>query len=349
MFWVPSGLLTITSVPMIGMGMQVAISCAANSILSFLVFWLVFGTTMKSYPTHGGNYTCPVNSTLHPGSDEKCFFKAPIYLVATVVGMVALVFAQNIAVKLGLEKESTSDPNGYGDGDAASAPLLSINQDAASSGRKKKTGFFTFVMGLFLSIMCGVFAAAQFGVITVGKASVLKANNCTKAQKVCPAQSIVVHNVTRPAGYVTEAFDNHGSWLVSFGIGALGFTIFLYAIASAVNMARGKPRPGFHWDVMHFAGVGAGSCWALANFLQLAAVVAGGNAIIMAQTLSAQIIASGLFAIFFYKEGGGKGAKTVWFAAALWTLAAMVLLGLEKGKSGAAGGSTNASLAGDEL
>jgi hypothetical protein len=50
----------------------------------------------------------------------------------------------------------------------------------------------------------------------------------------------------------------------------------------------------------------------------------------MAQTLSAQIIASGLFGIFFYKEGGGQGSKLVWFVSALWTLAAMVLLGLEK-------------------
>jgi len=341
MFWVPSGLLTITSVPMIGMGMQVAISCAANSILSFMVFWLVFGTTMKSYPIHG-NFTCPINATLHPESTEKCFFKAPIYLVATVVGMVALVFAQKIAVKLGIEKEKGSAYD-----DPASAPLMSINQDAAGGAKKKKTGFFVFMMGLFLSIMCGVFAAVQFGVITVGKSHVLKANGCTKKQKVCPAHA----NANGPAGFVTEAFDNHGSWLVSFGIGALGFTLFLYCIASVYNIARGMPRPGFHWDVMHFAGVGAGSCWALANFLQLAAVVAGGNAIIMAQTLSAQIIASGLFAIFFYGEGGGKGAKIVWFVAALWTLFAMVMLGLEKGKSGAAasGGSNTTFVGYNEL
>jgi len=308
MFWVPSGLLTITSVPMIGMGMQVAISCAANSILSFLVFWLVFGAKMKEYPIHN----CTDMSAPH------ChYFRAPIYLGATVIGMVALVFAENIAIKLGLETKKSptySDPS--------EAPLLSLNDDAAASaGKTKKTGFFVFMMGLVLSIMCGVFAAAQFGVITIGKDHVYKMNHCNSSDtKACPAT-------------VIEAFDNHGSWLVSFGMGALAFTLILLSIASVFNIARGKPRPSLHWDVLQFAGVGAGSCWALANFLQLSAVVAGGNATVMAQTLSAQIIASGLFGIFFYKEGGGKGAKATWFVAALWTLGAMVLLGLEKGKA----------------
>ena len=304
--------------------MQVAISCAANSILSFLVFWLVFGAKMKEYPIHN----CTDMSAPH------ChYFRAPIYLGATVIGMVALVFAENIAIKLGLETKksptysqqstkyeaSTLLPATYSD--PSEAPLLSLNDDAAAStGKTKKTGFFVFMMGLVLSIMCGVFAAAQFGVITIGKDHVYKMNHCNSSDtKACPAT-------------VIEAFDNHGSWLVSFGMGALAFTLILLSIASVFNIARGKPRPSLHWDVLQFAGVGAGSCWALANFLQLSAVVAGGNATVMAQTLSAQIIASGLFGIFFYKEGGGKGAKATWFVAALWTLGAMVLLGLEKGK-----------------
>jgi hypothetical protein len=48
-FWVPSGLLTIASVPLIGMAMQVAVNCAANAVLTFLVFWLVFKSKMKAF------------------------------------------------------------------------------------------------------------------------------------------------------------------------------------------------------------------------------------------------------------------------------------------------------------
>jgi hypothetical protein len=65
----------------------------------------------------------------------------------------------------------------------------------------------------------------------------------------------------------------------------------------------------------------------------------------MAQTLSAQIIASGLFGILYYKEGGGRGSKVVWAVAAVWTLFAMVFLGLEK--AAAANASKNSTLAED--
>jgi hypothetical protein len=77
---------------MIGMGMQVAISCAANALLSFLVFWLVFDTPMKEYYTHDYNAT---------SGEGHMYYKAPIFLAATVLGMVALVYAEKIAIKLG--------------------------------------------------------------------------------------------------------------------------------------------------------------------------------------------------------------------------------------------------------
>ena len=48
------------------------------------------------------------------------------------------------------------------------------------------------------------------------------------------------------------------------------------------------------------------------------------------QTNSACIIVSGLLGIFYYHEGGSLTLKLVWAAAAAWTLASIVLLGLEK-------------------
>lgn len=88
--------------------------------------------------------------------------------------------------------------------------------------------------------------------------------------------------------------------------------------------------PSFNFGVLKFAGVAAGSFWVLGNFLNTTAVELGGNAVIMAQTLCSSIITSGLLGIFYYGEGGSFAAKMIWALAALWTLASMVLLGLEK-------------------
>jgi hypothetical protein len=109
-------------------------------------------------------------------------------------------------------------------------------------------------------------------VITIGKTHAYKQNNCSDNHDECPAA-------------LTESFDNFGSWLVSFGIGALGVTLILLAIVTCYRMAFGKGAPGsaerrmpsLNWKVLRFAGVGAGSCWALANFLITAAVVIGSS------------------------------------------------------------------------
>lgn len=41
--WLPSGLATIFAVPIIGVSMANVIICSFSSVLSFVVFWLVFG------------------------------------------------------------------------------------------------------------------------------------------------------------------------------------------------------------------------------------------------------------------------------------------------------------------
>jgi len=295
-FWVPSGLLTIGSVPLIGMAMQVAVSCAANAVLTFLVFWLVFGSKMKEYSCGDGCH----------------YYRAPIYLAATVLGMFALIFAPAIAVKLGLDKKKTK-----ADDEERQALLINTEREAAGAKKGKASEYYLFVLGMVLSVGCGVFAASQYAVLTVAKSAVAKENNCSFKKKDCPKD-------------VTEAYDNFGSWLVSFGIGAIGVTLILLAIVSVAKMMQGLPLPALHWNVLKRSGVAAGICWSIANFLIIAGNVIHGNAVIMAQVLSFQIITSGLFGMLWYGEGGGKASKVIWSVAALWTLASMVLLGLEK-------------------
>jgi hypothetical protein len=64
------------------------VSCSANTTLTFLVFWLVFKSKMKSYSCGG----------------DCVYYRAPIYLAAVVLGMFALIFAKPLAVLLGMER-----------------------------------------------------------------------------------------------------------------------------------------------------------------------------------------------------------------------------------------------------
>ena len=66
--WIPAGLTTIWSVPIIGMGLQVAVAASSSAIVSFCTFWLLFGTKMKEHSCGG---TC-------------VYYLAPLYLFFTV-------------------------------------------------------------------------------------------------------------------------------------------------------------------------------------------------------------------------------------------------------------------------
>jgi hypothetical protein len=79
--WIPAGLTTIWSVPIIGMGLQVAVAASSSAVVSFCAFWLLFGTKMKEHSCGG---TC-------------VYYLAPLYLFFTVMGMVTLIFSEKVA------------------------------------------------------------------------------------------------------------------------------------------------------------------------------------------------------------------------------------------------------------
>ena len=93
--------------------------------------------------------------------------------------------------------------------------------------------------------------------------------------------------------------------MVTFGIGAEITTLTLLSVATTFRCCvQGIPPPSLHWGVLKYAGVAAGSCWVLGNFMITAAVVMGGNAVVMTQTVCAQIITGGLVGILHYGENG---------------------------------------------
>jgi glucose uptake protein GlcU len=290
--WIPSGLFTITSVPLCGVGMAIVINASTAAVLSFLVFWLVFDEKVKEHEVGG-----------------KEIYFAPIFLAAIVLGMAGLVFAP----KLKLAPEDEED-------EYAQKERL-LEEDPS----KKKPTARRMFMGICSAVLAGVFSATQYAVMTIGKHYEEDHATNTKTGKMGCRKHMKDDCPTK----LVEQFDNFGSWLASFGFGAILVTS-MFVIGLAVHEKQhGRSLPSFHFPVMKVPGFTAGACWCLGNFFNTAAVMRGGNSIVMAQQLSMTLITSGLWGIFYYKEMPWQNA-CAWGMCALWTLVFMVLLGLEK-------------------
>ena len=300
--WIPSGLFTITSVPLCGVSMAMVINASTGCLLSFLVFWLVLGEKVKE----------------HKIGEHEIYF-APLYLAAILCGMCGMVYAP----KLKLSTEDRDEEN-VESGHKQKDQLLG-DGDISPGQEKRKVGLGWQFFGVCAAILAGFFSALQYAVMTIGKHyeqdHALNLYNgeigCRKDwATTCPPK-------------LREQFDNFGSWPLSFGVGAvLNTSVFVIGLAIQ-ERAKGRPLPSFHFNVMKGPGFIAGACWCLGFFFNTAAVMRGGNSIVMAQTLSVALVTSGLWGIFYYKELPWKNA-VAWACFALWTLVFMVLLSMEK-------------------
>lgn len=314
--WVPSGITTIFAVPRIGMSMTMAVSSATSSVLSFLVFWLVFNSKMKEY-------SCGHNCT---------YYRAPIFLATTVLGMFCMIFSKKVAKKFGFKGESDADLDREREALLSKPAINELGEmDRGATSKSASSAAARYLAGMLSATLSGTFGALQYGLYTFGKKQEFnnyKHLGCTEKNKTtCPASLI-------------EEFNTFGSWFVSFGFGAAAMVCLVLTVVAFVEgqkPPKGEPKqclkyPSFNWKVLKIMGVAAGTFWVLGNFLNTTAVEMGGNAVVMAQSLSSSIITSGLLGIFYYGEGGSKPAMIVWALAAAWTLASMILLGLEKSK-----------------
>lgn len=174
--------------------------------------------------------------------------------------------------------------------------------------------------GIAAVFVAGFCVACQLGLVTIGRHYEEKKHHCSVKGGTCPKAT-------------AEQFNNFGSWMASFGIGALVSNTFYYTLVAGYYISKGQPvpTPGRTWQVMKRPGTLAGLCWCLGNFFNTAAVVAGGNAIVLPISLSTSLITGGLWGLLYYKEVKGKNAM-LWVVAAAWTLTFMVLISFEKGK-----------------
>jgi len=268
--WIPGGVCAIAAVPRLGVGMTVAVSTSAASILTFVVFWLVLGESMKEHIIAG----------------QRIYF-APVYLGCIVVGMAGLVMAMGLA--------TTRQPSSVG-----------------TEGRNTQA-----MVGMFLALAVGLFSALQFGAVNLGKRVARRSAGCAQDGANCSPQ-------------FEEAFNNFGSWMASFGVGAALVTgLFLAGVTSHAALRR-QPLPSFHWKALGVPGTAAGLLWSLGNFFQTAAVVRGGNAVMLPANQAIQLVTSGAFGLLYYHEVPDRRRALLWTAAALWTLGFILLLSQEK-------------------
>jgi hypothetical protein len=328
--WIPAGLSTIVSVPLIGVGSCVLTTSAVSSSLSFFVFWLVFHSAIKTHDVGGSEV-----------------FLAPAYLAGCLVGMIGLVLAQQKSndeaknmnasqAQLGsasgdshLKKHppTTKTVNGdytAFDGASFESPWA-LNGEASGAGHstvhtghKRRvvavpwlSGAARSTIGFAAAALTGAFSALQFGVVTFGRSAAATDDDAKE----------------------DEAFDALGSWLASFGASALAGTLLLYGGLSLHLGCQDPPRarPSLHLadGVMALPGLGAGAFWTLGNVLTVLAVQRGGNATVMAQANAAQLICSGMWGLLYYREIRGRPA-VYWAASAAFTAAMAVLLGMER-------------------
>jgi hypothetical protein len=167
--WIPSGLTTIFSVPMIGMGMAVVVSTGAGAVSSFLVFWLVFGERIKKHEVLG--------STV---------YLAPVWLACILIGMAGLTFGPKLKVAPSARKIAQKTDR------RKERPYQKVVEGSESDDAEKceeggiSTSVSTFVLGTSSSVCGGLFSSLQYGFVTTGKHYEQDMHHC-RHNHSCPA------------------------------------------------------------------------------------------------------------------------------------------------------------------
>lgn len=338
--WVPAGLCNIACVPLAGVGAcAVASSCVA-SVASFCVgIWL--GETVKPHEVYG-----------------HVIYYAPLYILGVCAGMVALVLAPRW-VGAGSPFAAYVSPSDQGRNDALRPLRRPAPPRAAAAGSR---GFFGVYSPARRMLSCD--DAIERALYDNSPILSPRHHEPTDLEPdlMKPAFSGVVHSLIATAadrrslllGYLlaciagcfaagmytvvaiakrgatsAESVDPLGSWGVSFGLGAALGTIVAAALVACTYAAAGWPLPPMRWGVAWVPGASAGIVWTVGNVFTTLAVAGGGSAVVMAQNQATNLVTAGLWGLVLYREHKGRAALA-WAAAALFTVAMVVLLSFEK-------------------
>jgi hypothetical protein len=294
-FWIPAGVCCITAVPRLGMGLTMTLLAGTAATMSFLVFWLVLGENMKVHH---------VGSSFH-------YYMAPLYLIGVIFFMALLVAVPSLEPPGKKHPPVADEPLADGPPQGAGAKQT----EKANEGEQKFNTSLDRVVGFSAAFMAGACCTIQFGVVNVAKRYVL--GSCADSPHECPPSMV-------------ERFDIFGSWMASFGIGALGISLAAVLMVWAIETSKGQALSSFQWKVMWLPGNLAGIFWAAGNVFQLAALTRGGSAVMMPFNQGCSLMLTGLWGLLYYKEVKGPFLSVMWFAVAGCLVLAIVLLSHEK-------------------
>lgn len=201
------------------MSVQMTLAAALATVLSFVTFVVFFDAKLKQ----------------HSCGDGCTYTLAWLYLALVVVGMVGLAAPGRIAAALeGVSPESrkysgssnssiaaatasssSSSSNGHG----IRGTLSLQQQPAGLTVSQAEVANAEWVKGMSVGAMAGVFAAMQYAAVTVGKRLEQQKHGCFGSPDLCPPLT-------------KEAFSSSGSWMVTFGFGAMLFAVVAYVYVS---------------------------------------------------------------------------------------------------------------------
>ena len=343
------------------MSLTICIACSSSAVLNFLVFWLVLGEKMKVHRIGGREvYLAPVYLALvcigmvglvyaprcvAPPSEaqmEALSDNKPEEDDGLVVGAERCDGAPSDASSLGAAQVvrqlgSLSEP--------LVSPKDSVTPEPHAAGGAGALSFVRLLAGVLIALASGVLAAIQYAVVNLGKRYESHHLGCAEASDPPPPLPATPLPPAAPPSpppipacvAMTEQFDNFGSWMISFGFGAVLITsVLLGCFALASTRYTSLPFPSPQLRIMAVPGSLAGLSWSIANFCGTAAAKlesnsSGGDAVVYVAMMCTQLVVSGLWGIFYYREIRGKQA-VAWVACALWTMTFMALLGMEKAK-----------------
>lgn len=315
--WVPSGTCTIASVMLNGVSLSIVLNSASAAVGTFLVFWLVLDSPIKKHMIGGHEVVL-----------------APVWLAGCVLGMIFLVYGPFLPAfcrrKFGsTQPRSVEVVSPIADmAPDAGNPLLVDAVDGGSTDKRANGSIVQFVLGVFLAVLAGLCGAAQYAVISIGRAYEERKAGC------CGVDAGCVRNQTACPVALTDAFNPLGSWSFTFGLGAAFVATVLLGLLGAYRLATGQALPSLELEVMRVPGSAAGLLWVVGNLGGELSVLNkhGGNAIEVPTMTAIQLIVSGAWGIIWYREVRGWSEIAVWVLAALWTLAMVLLLGMERSK-----------------
>lgn len=296
-FWIPAGVCCITAVPRLGMGLTMTLLAGTAATMSFLVFWLVLGESMKVHHALGRPY-----------------YMAPLYLIGVIFFMALLVAVPRLELPGKTHPPLADDP-------PADGPPRSAGKEQTEEAKEETLDTPKFdtrmdlIVGYGAAFMAGACCTVQFGVVNVAKRYVL--GSCAESPHECPPN-------------IVERFDIFGSWMASFGIGALGISLVAVCMVWAIESSKGQPLSSFHWKVMMGPGNMAGMAWAAGNVFQLAALTRGGSAVMMPFNQACSLMLTGLWGLLYYKEVKGVFLSCLWLAVASCLVLTIIFLSHEK-------------------